>query len=135
MAVSKTVCGRFVGKMVGVATGAEVAGIFLTGAGGAGSFACDGPGRDIETRVCTGSVTGWKTDPRRGSGEETKRIGGPVLGWKIAGNYSSWCQDLGRSGSVSRSTKALFGLLLEQDGWEPPFGSVEGIVRCAFAHF
>ena len=54
---------------------------------------------------------------------------------KIAGNYSSWCQDLGRSGSVKPKYQSSIGLLLEQDGWETPFGSVEGIVRCAFAHF
>ena len=135
MAISKAVCGGIVGKVGDVATRTAFEGALFAGPSSDGSFAGNGPGRDIETRLCTGSITGWKTDPRRGGGEETKRIGGPVLGWKIAGNFSSWCQDLGRSGSVSRGTKAVFGLLLEQDGWESPFGSVEGIVRCAFAHF
>ena len=83
MAVSKTVCGGFVGKMVGVATGAEVAGILLTGAGGAGSFACDGAGGDFEARVRLSAIDGWKIGSKSGICTEAGGSGGEVRGWKI----------------------------------------------------
>ena len=65
-----------------VATRTAFEGALFAGPSSDGSVAGNGPGGDVEAGVCTGSITGWKTDPRRGDGEETKRIDGPVFGWE-----------------------------------------------------